>query len=697
MAIAETETYLAAWPNPQTQQKLGDLKTEYLLMEEHWKMGVEDPQRDMLYQRLLQRLYVLVANISIYKHMNGSSYLQSIYKGVRQEGRKWSMTAIKGEMENFVSEVAMLSLEPENKRKEKEKALFLQHQKEMNALFNYVLTTHMWTDSVGKGMEEILLLPTIDSNDQQLLVAAITLSVMNRFDIVKFRTLTTVYAESLDEQVRQRALVGWVLAIDDDWMKVYPEMQQLVAGLLGKSKVLDELTELQMQLIYTACEREDTTKIREEIMPDLIKNNSFKMTQDGLVEQNDDPLEDVLHPDAAEQRMEKLEESVRRMMDMQKQGADIYFSGFSQMKRYPFFYDMSNWFVPFFMQHPDIAQFVEKVQSFPMIETAMEKGPFCNSDKYSFLIGFQQMMHQLPDSILQMLKRGEASILGGNEVAFEELRQPAYIRRNYLMDLYRFFVLFPNRQMMYNPFVSTRDGEVPPTLFFTSALFMHTPLDQRKPEVVKMVRKRKLNNYSDLLLDSFPKEMRDLQYYLWKEDYAKALEKDPENEKALAGYARDCFRVKLYDKALDIYESLLLKNPEKTNYMLNKAVCLVNLEEYEDAQKVLYQLNYERPDDLGVAHVLAWSLTCSGKMEQAENLYQQLMAQEKPDASDHLNYGYSLWLQKRINEAVVQFRKYVKLEKEQGHPSELHLDEAWLRARGISEIEIRMMRFASEG
>ncbi len=170
LAIAETETYLAAWPNPQTQQKL--------------------------YQRLLQRLYVLAANISIYKHMNGSSYLQTLYKGVRQEGKRWSIATIKGEMENFVSEVAMLSLEPENKRKEKSKEIYKQHQQEMNALFNYVLTTHMWTENVGEGMQEMLLSPTIDSNDQQLLVSAITLSLMNRFDIVKFRTLTNVYAQA---------------------------------------------------------------------------------------------------------------------------------------------------------------------------------------------------------------------------------------------------------------------------------------------------------------------------------------------------------------------------------------------------------------------------------------------------------------------------------------------------------------------
>jgi hypothetical protein len=187
---------------------------------------------------------------------------------------------------------------------------------------------------------------------------------MNRFDIVKFRTLTNVYVQSLDENVKQRALVGWALAIDDDWIKVYPEMQDIVNGLLKDEKVVDELTELQMQLIYTTDVQNDATKMRNEIMPDLIANNPVKFTKEGLVEAEDDPMEDVLHPDAAEQRMEKLEGTIRRMMDMQSKGADIYFDGFSKMKRYPFFYDMSNWFVPFYIQHPDIAQYVEKMEGF---------------------------------------------------------------------------------------------------------------------------------------------------------------------------------------------------------------------------------------------------------------------------------------------------------------------------------------------
>ena len=691
MAIAETETYLAAWPNPQTQEKLNDLKAEYQMMEEHWIQGSEDPMRADLYQRLLQRLYVLVANISIHKHMNGSSYLQAIYKGVRQEGRRWSIASIKGEMENFVSEVAMLSLEPEHKQKEKSKLIYQKHQLEMNALFNYVVTSHMWTNSVGQGMEEMLLLPTIDTNDQQLLVSAITLSLMNRFDIVKFRTLTNVYAQSLDEHVKQRALVGWVLAIDDDWIKVYPEMRDIVNSLLKDEKAVDELTELQMQLIYTTDVQNDASKMRNEIMPDLLANNPVKFTNEGLVEAEDDPMEDVLHPDAAEQRMEKLEETMKRMLDMQKQGADIYFDGFSKMKRYPFFYDMSNWFVPFFMQHPDIAQYVEKMEGFDFEKIGVVGGSFCNSDKYSFLIVFQQMMNSLPESVVQMLKRGEGSMAMMNVMSKEDQEKPAFIRRNYLMDLYRFFMLFPNNKALYNPY-NTREEEQTDVVFIFSSLFMHTAMDRHKPAIVKMLKKRKMNKSLQLLMQSFPEELRDQNYYLWMEDYERALEIDPENERALAGHARNRFKAKDYEGALETYEHLLLKYPEKKSYKLNKAVCQVNLEDYEEAQKVLYQLNYEHPEDMSVAHVLAWSLTSDGKTEQAENLYRQLMAQETPDPSDFLNYGYSLWLQGRVNEAAEQLRKYARLVAGKENTATLQLDDRWLKARGISDTEICMMK-----
>ncbi len=77
-------------------------------------------------------------------------------------------------MESFVSDVAMLELEPEHLREEKSKNLYRQHQQQMNTLFNFIVTSNLWTDNVGQAIENILLSPTIDSNDLQLMTSAVS-------------------------------------------------------------------------------------------------------------------------------------------------------------------------------------------------------------------------------------------------------------------------------------------------------------------------------------------------------------------------------------------------------------------------------------------------------------------------------------------------------------------------------------------
>jgi tetratricopeptide (TPR) repeat protein len=687
LAIMELDTYLMAWPNQQTREKLETLKSEYDLMADYWIQGATDPERDTQYNKLLQRIYVLMANIAIHRHLSATSFLQQLHNNARQTGRPMNLEETRQEMENFVSEVAMLELEPEHTRKQKTLTLYKAHQQQMNQLFGFLLTSNMWTDGTGRVLEEILVSPTIDAVDQQLLVSAVMLSLMNRFDIVKFRTLVGVYRRSTDEHVRQRALVGWVLGIDDDMRQIYPEQRALVEELLKSKRVCNELTELQIQMIYTMDAEKDTNTINNEIMPDIINNQNFRVTRNGIEEVEDDPLEDALHPDASEQRMEKLEQSFQRMIDMQRKGADIFYGGFSQTKRFPFFYDISNWFVPFFLQHPDIAQFVDKYENNRFLESLLSKGPFCNSDKYSFLIAFQQVINQLPESVRQAMKRGEA---GMGEMAPDESKQQtsAYIRRNYLMDLYRFFRLFPNRQAFINPF-DRHASYLPVFCFFCSSQFVNTPLDAYKPEVVRVMNKHRYFSEMNQLLDTFPDSMHDVQYYLWKEDFSAALQLDPDNERALSARARSFFSDGMYEEADEDYERLLLLHPGKISYMLNKAICLVNLEEYEDALKLLYQLNYEHEDDVNIQRVLAWTLTCDGKLEQADKLYQKLISSDSVTSEDYLNMGYCQWLLGNIKEADACFDQYYTLG---GDYYEVFRNQEWLYHRGITDTDIRLMQ-----
>lgn len=689
-AIVETEIYLEAWPNQQTKEKLLTLKEDYRLMADYWKQGMKDPQLEQQYQRLLQRLYVLCANISIHRHMTGSTYLKSLYTSVRSAGHQWSIAAIRNEMESFVSEVAMLEFEPEHTRKDKSRELYKQHHQLMNQLFCYVMTSHIWTNSVAADMEELLVSPTVDSIDQQLLTTAVMLSLMNRFDMSKFRLLVNVYSRSHDEYVRQRALVGWALSIDDDFLNVYPEQRELISTLLKSKRVCRELTELQMQLVYTMNAEKDTATMSQEIMPDILQtNDSFRITKNGIEEVEEDPLEDILHPNAADERMEKLESSLQRMKDMQKQGADLYFGGFSQMKRFPFFYDISNWLVPFYIQHPDIAQFLDKVADSTYLQRIVKKGPFCNSDKYSFLIVFHNVIDTFPENIREIMKNENLPM---DEIETEDQQSALYIRRIYLMDLYRFFRLFPNRSAFCNPFDTNSHSQLGMCLFFTSDLFRGTPLEAYKRDVVAMFRKRKMQYEAELLLDTFPEEMHDVQYYLWMNNYEAVLKLDPNNEKALAGRARESFQFGMYDVADEDYEHLLMLNPGKVSYMLNRAVCLANMEDYEEALRLLYQLNYEHEDDNNVQRVLAWTLTCDGKLEQAEKIFQQLTDSHQASGEDAMNYAYCLWLQGNIEGAADSFNKYLEKEGNTWENLEAAFNHEWLNERGITETDIKMMQ-----
>jgi hypothetical protein len=168
-------------------------------MADYWKRGFKDPQLPKLYLSLLQRMYVLSVNISRNYGIGHSSFLSSIYLRQHMTARDWAPQIIREELETFVSDTAMLELEPPHTRENKKRELYSRHEHEMKVLFDHIFTSDIWTDGIAMVMEEILLSPTVDSNDQQLIVSAVMLSALEYFDMAKFRTLIHVYEKASDE------------------------------------------------------------------------------------------------------------------------------------------------------------------------------------------------------------------------------------------------------------------------------------------------------------------------------------------------------------------------------------------------------------------------------------------------------------------------------------------------------------------
>ncbi len=704
-ALSDMESFLSAYPQRTDNDRFYAIKADFQLMADYWKRGYKDPQLSALFQALLQRLYVLWGNVSKNYSISHSSFLSSVYMHVKMSARDRTPQMIKEEMESFVSETAVLELEPAHDREYRRQELYRRHQYQMNLLFDYILTDGIWTDGQAAAMEEILLLPTVDTNDQQLLVSGIMLAAMEMFDMAKFRTLVHVYQKTVDERVRQRALVGWVFARNSAYSNIYPEQIQLIEDVLEDKRCCEELVALQKQMVFCNNAEKDNRTIQQEIMPDLLRNQNIRMTRNGFEEVEEDPIEDILHPDEQERKLEQVEKSFQRMISMQKQGSDIYFGGFSQMKRFPFFNEICNWFVPFYLEHPAISGVMSQQQISKLLQVMLSNVPFCDSDKYSFAFAFQQVLDQLPQSLRSMMERGEAQL---NEMATEDMTSAVYIRRIYLQDVYRFFRLFSQKSTFVNPF----DEGNSIFLFCADSLFSSTQLESSFHDVVAFLLKQKRIGDAGEVLKNYGEARRDFQFWMMagyvsrhaarehrddyvfdeEECYHKALEMQPDNERAQHGYASALFAKENYTKARIYYEKLLAANPDKRSYRLNYAACLTNLGEYESAQKELYRLNYEYPDAQNVNRVLAWTLVCDEKYERAEKIYNQLLSDEHPQSADLLNYGYCLWMSGNVDEAIDCFHRFLKETGER--PSYIIENEReLLEAKGITEPEMQMMLY----
>ena len=698
-AIEVLEQLYVQRPSLMGHSEFEAIKTDYQLMVDYMGRGFSDSHRESLYSTLLQRLYRVAADLEIsWRCKNVSAYVNS-FRVI--DHLNTSHDFVRTVLESFVSDIAMLSLQAEETREQKSTELYDRHQTFMNRLFSALWTSCQWTDDDCQFYTELLLSPTVMSTDQQVIVSAISLGAMNQFDINKFKTLVNVYQKATDEHVRQRALVGWVLAVFEG-MDIFPEQDTLIRELCENPTITRELLTLQIQFFYSKDAEKDNDKIQRDIMPDIMRNSNLTIGRLGIMEKEEDAIESILHQDADEKRMEQMEEKVRKMMDMQKQGSDIYFGGFSQMKRFPFFNDMVNWFTPFYLNHPALRPVISKLGDTKFLNTLMERSNFCESDRYSFAFALEQIINQLPSDIKEVI--GSDAMLGPLAES-DDMEDAISIRRTYLQDLYRFFRLYHTANDFINPFEDNGKGDfVADTFFFTYKSFMGTGLDDVKLRLASHLYKHQQMTELAELLTTF--QSSDPRYailmgytniHMGKAEFAYqffdyALKAEPDNQWALKGKARAALDAEDYKTAEEVYTELLKLEPGHKNYTMNRCVALLKLGKTSEVREELFRLDYQYPEDMNVKRVLAWAMLSDNSLDKASQLYETLLT-STPAHEDYLNAGYCQWAMGNVQRAVELFREWmVKSGKSTEQLlEEFRSDADTLEMYGISETDCFLM------
>lgn len=691
-----------------------DVKNDYRLMQDAMMRGLRDDKIDEVYADIMRKVYG--AGLDVFIEEKVKKYSSFAYARVSAQQTEAHPDAVRTVLEAYVQDMAMMAFEPENTRKAKMEKLTADHHAYMKQIFNALLVAPMWNDRRAADFADLLLSPTIDRDDALLLVSAVMLATMNVNDPYKWDMLAEVYVRATDKVLKMRALVGWVLSLpyNPRGPRLFPFVQERIKAMLADKTTLKQMLDMQMQMLFCCNADADNEEIQRNIMPTLIKNTNLQMTRLGIVEKEDDPMKDIMDPNAAERDMEEMERKYRKMMDMQKQGSDIYFGGFSKMKTFPFFNDLCNWFAPFNAAHPALGAARERLAGSTFLNNLMENGPFCDSDKYSFALAIAQIMDRMPDNVKEMLN-SDATF--GPTVSKDEQEDPAYICRSYLQSLYRFFRLYRSKRDFLNPFIldelEDNDGNA---LFLSYKLLACPEMEENAVALCGFLLKRKMMRELMSMAICFkssqnPRLVRFLALVpmtdgKWQEAYDlfASVPEDQHTEESLRGMAHCCMSLKRFGEAVAIYRRLLAMHPDSFSYQLNLAVCLMSSDAFsscgdvasscdasscgassslggkvearpnkvvEEGTKLLYKLDYEHPDNANVRRVLAWCMMLQGNFDKAIDIYTRLLSQPDAVSADRLNAAYAHWLSRDVARAVALLREYCNLcEQEEAQAKE---------------------------
>lgn len=681
------------------------IEQDYELVLSYMRQGGQDPQRVEIFNSIIRRLNTLLLNFSM-------QWTVRRYSAFSECAMKSGMTELSSEeirktLEEFVSEKALLTLESETSREEKQKEIERNHFDFINLVFRKLVISGQWNEEEKQTYSDMLLTPTIDSLDSNVMLSAITLSLFQVDDYNKFACLVKIYRETTDEMLRQRALVGWAFAISHYPKFIEEHEKDIFVPLLEDEKVRKDLLSLQEQVFYCEDAEKDQEDIRKNIMPSIIKGQNKNMRHFGNIDVDIESLDDILHPDESEKMMEDIEANVKRMQDMQRKGRDIYFGGFAQMKRFGFFYSLVNWFIPFYIDHPELIHAVNDIGDKTILSKLLSATPFCDSDKYSFAFAISHVFKSLPQNIRQMMIDGE---IQSASLFDENMNSPEFIRRIYLQNLYRFYMLSPVKEQFVNPFDSSSEskGIFSKSKFFFTGLACYPVMSDVVIRLGKFLIKRKNYTLLSVLLDKVPYNSNDIlmlrsvsanhahDYKLVKEYMKQVLADDGDNLAAMTQLAHACFCLKEYEESAKIYSKVSILKPDDMKLLMYFCISLINSGEAQKSFTYLNKLSFQYPDDMNISRTIAWGYLMLSDYEKAEYRYQKILISDESTKEDYLNAGYCSWFAGDIITAIKRFKSTKSLlEDDNDSSSSLYKlfleDKDVILSKGIVMEEIRMM------
>ncbi|MCR5454822.1 MAG: hypothetical protein K6F33_07545 [Bacteroidales bacterium] len=541
--------------------------------------------------------------------------------------------------------------------------------------FDFILRSENITADTSDSLAAFCGNNDADMSDQSLIVSALTLSCLIFFDIAKYRLLINIYLQNR-EQIWQRALVGIVILsyYFNKRILLFPESKKILSTLTSSDKFKQRYEATVIQMIRAIGTDKIAKKLNEEIIPQVTKiapGIKDRMKADASV---NDILDDK-NPAWKDYILENkdLVDKMTEMTRLQLEGGDVFINSFAQLKHYPFFNNIENWFLPFSADNPAIKEMAESTsgKEFNLAKFAsnISQSPYiCNSDKYSFCLSVALMPPTQRNTIGKYVGMEFNEM---NEISKEEklLHREEYSYKTliqYVQDIYRFFKLnnlgkdfidvfskgfSPSGTMLFDmTFADSNQKRKVGEFFFSNEyynqaydIFEQISLASPNFEIYqKMGFAAQKNGDIRLALDNYLKAQIFEDKQLW-------------NLKKIGW----CYR-KLSEpaKALEYYKQAEAQDPDNLGIATSIGRCLLELEDYTEALKYYYKVEYLDTKNTKVLAPIAWCNYSTGKYDQSLKYCFKLIAVD-PCPEIHVLAGHNCRKLGNLKDAAEHYRNSI--------------------------------------
>lgn len=604
---------------------------------------------------------------------------QGIFKDLKKQGEAIDIKEVKPTLEKFVSREAMLFLNHDLSKEEQDQAsarLYQEWEEYREKIFDRFVSSGYWNNEERAVVKDTILSPTVDSLTSQLLVSAITLSAATVFDMGKFTLLYDIYRLADDDEVKVRALLGWLLVSTNcGSYEQQPDFrsfaEQLTEDCKNDPDLLAEIIKAQKMLAVTVFSEQKSIDYTNDIMASLSKRflddlrdkvadlleadedmrNIFGIEDDEETSEESPIRSDDTNTD--EDRIPNLDadiESPLSMDEMMDKGIDILLPQFKMLRdQTEFFTHLYNWFMPFYLKNPHITEalgFVDEKRKFCKAFCSTARS--CPADAYSLANLIISHPNEIPENIVDCYDDPEDEGDGSEpadeeEIVNEFFKEPGEhrakrIRINYIRNLLRFSKFYKEKDELFT-ILDELDDDKPAYAVLAGPLFQDEFFDKYRMAIARYSFRREFPDLVEVMLEGVPCDTLEMHFMKgWvcmqkgdnhslrmAVDHFKKMLKIKPDMKQVYLQLGTCYRnliqvdeyLENFDKLMEFKDSF--SEEELFELKLDKLKFIVMNNRFEEAMPLAYELDYTHPENQMAGALLTQLLIKIGGEHAEEN------------------------------------------------------------------------------